>query len=104
MKYGGPVNRPPVLDVTNYDDWKVMMVSYLKSIDKKTWKVLIKGCKHHVITAQDSTTCLKPEVDRSKEEDGKALGKDKALNVIFNGVDNNMSIIINTYTESNEAW
>ena len=45
-KEGGPVNRPPILDDTNYDYWKVRMTAFLKSIDNKTWKNIVKGWKH----------------------------------------------------------
>jgi len=41
---GGQVNRPPpILDGSNYDYWKVRMVAFLKSIDNRTWKVVLKG-------------------------------------------------------------
>jgi len=42
-KEGGQDNRPPVLDGSNYDYWKVRMISFLKSIDSKTWKFVLKG-------------------------------------------------------------
>lgn len=82
IKDGRSINKPPVSDGTNYDYWKDMMVSFLKSMDKKTWKVVIKGWKHHVIISQDGTTSLKPEADWSKDENDVALANDKALNVI----------------------
>lgn len=46
-----------------------MMVAFLKSIESKTWKTVIKSWKHPMMTAQDSTTSLKHEVDWSKDED-----------------------------------
>jgi len=42
-KEGGQVNRPPTLDGSNYDYWKVRMIAFLKSIDNKTWNVVLKG-------------------------------------------------------------
>jgi len=42
-KEGGFVNRPPLLDDTNYDYWKSRMSAFLESIDRKTWKVVLKG-------------------------------------------------------------
>jgi len=42
-KEGGQVNRPPTLDRSNYDYWKVRMIAFLKSIDNKTWNVVLKG-------------------------------------------------------------
>ena len=43
-KEGGFVNRPPFLDSSNYDYWKSHMSVFLKSIDSKTWKSVLKGC------------------------------------------------------------
>lgn len=37
------VNKPHILDGTNYDYWKAMMVVFLKSLGNKAWKVVIKG-------------------------------------------------------------
>ncbi|MCI53840.1 gag-protease polyprotein, partial [Trifolium medium] len=72
--------------------WKSRMIAFLKSIDSKTWKAVLKGWVHPVITDKDgnATTKLKPEEDWSKEEDELALGNSKALNALFNGVDKNM--------------
>jgi len=42
-KEGGFVNRPPLLDGTNYDYWKSRMSAYLKSINSKTWKAVLRG-------------------------------------------------------------
>ncbi|MCI36435.1 gag-pol polyprotein, partial [Trifolium medium] len=60
-KDGGSINRPPVLDESNYDYWKTMMIAFLKSIDNRSWKAVIKGWTHPVVTAEDETTSLKPE-------------------------------------------
>ena len=40
---GGSVNRPPVLDGTNYGYWKARMIAFLKSLDSRTWKAVIHG-------------------------------------------------------------
>lgn len=37
----GSINRPPVLDVTNYNYWKVEVIAFLKSMDNKKWKAII---------------------------------------------------------------
>lgn len=104
MKDGGSVNKPPILDVTNYDYWKVMIVLFLKSLGNKGWKVVIKGWKHSVITSKDGTTSLKPEAEWTDVEDEEALGNSKPLNAISNGVDNNMFRLINTCSKAKEAW
>ena len=47
-KERGFVNRPPLLDGSNYDYWKSRMSTFLKSIDNKTWKAVLKGWEHLV--------------------------------------------------------
>ena len=62
-RVGGPVNRPPILDGTNYDYWKARMVTFLKSMDNRTWKAVIKGWEHPKLLDIDGkpTDELKPE-------------------------------------------
>jgi hypothetical protein len=62
-KESGFVNRPPLLDGTNYDYWKSRMSAFLKSIDIKTWKAMLKGWKHPVALDKDGnkTNVLKSE-------------------------------------------
>jgi hypothetical protein len=42
MKDGGPVNRPPVLDESNYEYWKARMIAFLKSMDNNHGRQLSK--------------------------------------------------------------
>lgn len=63
MKYVGSINKPPILDGTSYGYWKMMMVTFLKSLGNKTLTVVIKGWKYSVVTFEDDTTSLKPEDD-----------------------------------------
>ena len=106
-KEGGSVNRPPILDGTNYDYWKVRMTAFLKSIDNKTWKDIVKGWKHPTKAEVEGTSTNvvdKPEEEWTSAEDEAALGNSKALNAIFNGVDKNMFRLINTCTVAKDAW
>src|ERR1044072_5911336 len=106
-KEGGSIKMPPVLDGTNYDYWKVRMTTFLRSIDNKTWKAIIKGWTPPVnkeTEGSSTTLTLKKEEDWSKEEDEEALVNSKVLNAIFNGVDKNMFRLINTCTMAKEAW
>lgn len=103
MKDGGSTNKPPILDGTNYDYWKVIMVVFIKFMGNKVWKVVIKEWKHLVITSKDGTTSLKPEVEWIGAEDKEALGNSKDLNDIFIGMDKNMFRLINTYSVAKEA-
>jgi hypothetical protein len=58
-KNRGSINSPPVLDGTNYDYWKEKMIAFLKFIDNKICKAVIKGWTDPMITAEDGTTSLK---------------------------------------------
>jgi len=105
-KEGGQVNRPPILDGSNYDYWKVRMTTFLKSIVNKTWKSVVKGSDHPRVKDKDGndTIELKPVEEWSKDADDLALGNNKALNALFNGVDKNMFRLINNCTVAKDAW
>src|ERR1044072_236527 len=108
-KEGGSINRPPILDGTNYDYRKARMTAFLRSIDNKTWKSIVKGWTPPVnkTTSENSSATtieLKNEEDWTTEEDEAALANSKAINAIFNGVDKNMFRLINTCTVAKEAW
>ncbi|MCI51122.1 gag-pol polyprotein, partial [Trifolium medium] len=45
-KERGFVTIPPLLDGSNYDYWKSPMMAFLKSIDSRTWKAVLKGWEH----------------------------------------------------------
>jgi len=72
------------------------MSAFLKSIDSKTWKEVLKGWEHLVALDKDGnkTVVLKLEEEWSTTEDELALGNSKALNALFNGVDKNMFRLI----------
>lgn len=88
------------MDGTNYDDWKAKIVAFLKSINNKTWKVVIKGWKYPVNVSQYCRSSLNPKDEWTNAKDNDDLGKSKVLNAIFNGVDKNMFILINTCTKA----
>lgn len=52
----------------NYDYWKVNMVSFLKSMDNKTWKSSLNGLTPPKVTHEDNTQTWKPKKVCSKEE------------------------------------
>jgi len=102
-KEGGQVNIPPILDGSNYDYCKVRMTSFLKYIDNKTSKVVLKVWDHPCVKVNDTnnTPELNPEEELSKDEDDLASGNNKAL---FNGVDKNMFRLINNCIVAKDAW
>jgi len=99
------VNIPPLFNGSNYDYWKSRMSVFLKSIDSRTWKVVMKGWEHPVTLNADGnrTEVLKPEEERTTAEDELALGNSKALNALFNGVDKNMFRPIKQCTVAKDA-
>jgi len=82
------------------------MSAYLKSIDSKTWKVVLKGWEHPVVLDKDvnKTTVLKSDEEWTTTEDELSLANSKALNAIFNGVDKNMFKMIKQCSVTKEAW
>jgi len=82
------------------------MRAFLKSIDNKTWKAVLKGWEHPVVLDKygNKIADLKPEEEWSKEEDELALENSKALNALFHGVDKKMFILIKQCTVAKNAW
>ena len=67
---------PPVLVGTDYDYWETRMTAFLRSMDSKTWKSIIKGWNPPTDkTTEGSSTTLteRKEEDWTKEEDEEAL-------------------------------
>ena len=104
-KEGGSINRPPVLDGTNYGYWKARMCAFLKSLNSKTWKAVINGWEApKAADAEGKSTGPKPEKDWSTAEDEASQANSRALNAIFNGVNQNVFRLINTCTSAKVAW
>jgi len=82
------------------------MSAFLKSIDSKTWKAVLKAWEHPMALDADGnkTTVLKLEEEWTAAEDDLALGNSKALNALFNGVDKNMFRLIKQCTVAKDAW
>jgi hypothetical protein len=72
------------------------MTAYLKSLDSRTWKAVLTGWEHPNVKDANNvdTEELKPEEEWTTAEDTLALGNNKALNALFNGVDKNMFRLI----------
>ncbi|WJX56910.1 hypothetical protein P8452_42523 [Trifolium repens] len=105
-KYGTFVCKLPLMDGTNYDYWKSRMTAFLKSLDNRTWKVVLRGWEHPKVKDANGVDNeeLKPDKDWTPAEDTLALGNNKALNALFNGVDKNMFRFIKQCTVAKDAW
>ena len=99
------MNRPPILDGSNYDYWKPRTIAFLKSLDTKAWKAVLRGWNHPIKLGENGepTYELKPEEDWSKEEYEIALGNSKAFNSIFNGIYKNIFRLVNTCEVAKDA-
>ena len=55
------LNRPLVLDGSNYEFWKVRMIAFLKT-DAKAWKAVVKGWDPPKVKGDDGkiTDVVKP--------------------------------------------
>ena len=73
---GGFINRPPILDGTNYDYWKVRMVAFIKYVDSKVWKAMVKGWDPPKILDSDgkATNVLKDEEDWDDKDEKASEG------------------------------
>src|SRR3954470_1431745 len=101
---GGFIMRPPILDGSNYDYWKPLMVAFLKSVNSKAWRAVNKGWEHPVNVDKDGNKTLKPEEDWDKDEEALALGNSKALNALFNGIDKNIFRLVHHCELAKDAW
>ncbi|GAA0161968.1 hypothetical protein LIER_18163 [Lithospermum erythrorhizon] len=102
---GGSISHPPLLDGSNYPYWKAKMTAFLKSVDSKTWKYILRGWNYPTQAAtKGERQVIKLEVDSTPTKDEPALGNDKALKAIFNVVDQNVFKMISKCTVDKEAW
>lgn len=102
----GFVNRPPILDGSNYEYWKARKVTFIKTMDNKAWKSIVKGWEPPKVKDEDGQIIdvLKPEEDWDDEDENLAQGNSKALNALVNGVDKNIFRLISCCTVAKEAW
>lgn len=63
---------------------------FLKSIDRKTWNVVVTRWEHLTVTYADGKISPKLKIARSNAEDKASLENSQALNTNFNGVDQNV--------------
>jgi len=82
------------------------MSAFLKSIDRRTWKAILKGWEHPVALDADGnrTAVLKPEEEWTTAEDELDVGNSKSLNALFNGVDKNMFRLVKQCAVAKDAW
>ena len=63
------MQRPPLLDATNYSYWKARMKAFIKSMDKKAWGAILTGWSHLMKNDEKEETVKKLKVEWTVEED-----------------------------------
>ena len=63
VKEGVFFSIPPILYGTNYDNWKVRLVAFNKSIDSKAQKVVVNGWVPPIIVGLDGNEVVKAGED-----------------------------------------
>ncbi|XP_073118582.1 uncharacterized protein [Henckelia pumila] len=101
-RYTNVAIRPPILDGTNYDPWKLKMSIYIQSIDSRAWKHVLDGWSPPM--RDDDIPGLKPRAQWTADETTSSNYNAKAINSIFTSVDMNMFNLIGTYTCARDSW
>ena len=94
MNRGQSLIIPPLFDGTNYAYWKVRMRAFLQSLDEKVWQAVEIGW-------------TKPTKASANWDDAKIKAENfnnRALNALFNAVNNEEFKKISSTKTANEAW
>ncbi|CAM8963043.1 unnamed protein product [Rhodiola kirilowii] len=104
LKEGQSITRPPLLEDSNYATWKPVMRSFLKSLDEKAWRAVIRGWTEPMMNNLTGEPVLKPEALWTEDEDKASMGNSKAMNAIFSAVNENVMKLIINCEVAKEAW
>ncbi|XP_073122014.1 uncharacterized protein [Henckelia pumila] len=94
--------RPPILDGTNYNPWKLKMSMYIQSIDSRSWQHVLDGWTPPM--REDDIPGPKPRAQWTVDENTAAIANAKAINAMFVSVDINMFNLIGTCTCAMDVW
>ncbi|CAM8895604.1 unnamed protein product [Rhodiola kirilowii] len=104
LKEGQSITRPPLLEGSNYATWKPVMRSFLKSLDEKAWRAVMRGWTEPMMNNLTGEPVLKPEALWTEDEDKASMGNSKAMNAIFSAVNENVMKLIINCEVAKEAW
>ncbi|CAM8899901.1 unnamed protein product [Rhodiola kirilowii] len=104
LNEGQSITRPPLLEGSNYATWKPVMRSFLKSLDEKAWRAVIRGWTEPMMNNLTGEPVLKPEALWTEDEDKASMGNSKAMNAIFSAVNENVMKLIINCEVAKEAW
>ena len=74
------------------------------SLDMRTWGAIISGWEYPTEKDEAGQTVRKSELKWRKDEDDAAVGNFRALNALFNAVDQNIFKLINTCKSAKAVW
>ncbi|CAM8900001.1 unnamed protein product [Rhodiola kirilowii] len=104
LKEGQSITRPPLLEGSNYATWKPVMRSFLKSLDERAWKAVLRGWTEPTMNNLTGEPVPKPEALWTEDEDKASMGNSKAMNAIFSAVNENVMKLIINFEVAKEAW
>ncbi|CAM8965490.1 unnamed protein product [Rhodiola kirilowii] len=104
LKEGQSITRPPLLEGSNYATWKPVMRSFLKSLDERAWKAVLRGWTEPTMNNLTGEPVPKPEALWTEDEDKASMGNSKAMNAIFSAVNENVMKLIINCEVAKEAW
>ncbi|CAM8956815.1 unnamed protein product [Rhodiola kirilowii] len=104
LKDGQSITRPPLLEGSNYATWKPVMRSFLKSLDERAWKAVLRGWTEPMMNNLTGEPVPKPEALWTEDEDKDSMGNSKAMNAIFSVVNENVMKLIINCEVAKEAW
>ncbi|CAM8999026.1 unnamed protein product [Rhodiola kirilowii] len=104
LKEGQSITRPPLLDGSNFATWKPVMRSFLKSLDEKAWKAVLRGWTEPIMNNLTGEPVPKPKALWTEDEDKASMENSKAMNAIFSAVDENVMKLIINCEVAKEAW
>ncbi|KAA0060220.1 Receptor-like protein 12 [Cucumis melo var. makuwa] len=63
FREGNSTTCPPILDGTSYACGKTKMTTFLKSLNNKSWELIVVERTHPFVTSEDRKFTLKPKVE-----------------------------------------
>ncbi|KAA0047013.1 gag-pol polyprotein [Cucumis melo var. makuwa] len=80
------------------------MTAFLMSLNMRCWRAIVAGWEHPTENDATGKVTRKFELKWTREEDDAAVGHSRALNALFNVINQNIFKLINTCKSAKEAW
>ena len=80
------------------------MTAFLMSLNMRCWRAIVAGWEHPTENDATGKVTRNFELKWTREEDDAAVGHSRALNALFNVINQNIFKLINTCKSAKEAW